>query len=113
MNQDRILRKTRRVRRKIIGTKEMPRLSVFRSNKFIYAQIIDDSLAKTLLGVSQKHLKDVSGNKIDMAKAVGVLIAKEAAAKKISKVVFDRGAYIYKGRVKALAEGAREGGLIF
>lgn len=113
MNQDRILRKTRRVRRKIIGTTELPRLSVFKSNRFIYAQIIDDSNQKTLLGVSEKGLKEVSGNKSDKAKAIGVLVAKEALAKKIEKVVFDRGAYVYKGRVKALAEGAREGGLIF
>lgn len=113
MNQDRILRKTRRVRRKIIGTSELPRLSVFRSNKFIYAQIIDDSKQKTILGVSEKGLKDAVGNKSDKAKALGILVAKEALAKKIDKVVFDRGAYVYKGRVKALADGAREGGLSF
>lgn len=113
MNQDRILRKTRRVRRKIIGTTDLPRLSVFRSNKFIYAQIIDDSNQKTLLGVSEKSLKDAAGNKSEKAKALGMLVAKEALAKKIDKVVFDRGSYVYKGRVRALADGAREGGLIF
>ncbi len=113
MNQDRILRKTRRVRRKILGTKDMPRLSVFRSNKFIYAQIIDDDKKQTILGISEKHLESAVGKKLDRAKALGVLVAKEALSKKIKKVVFDRGRYIYKGRVRALAQGAREGGLVF
>ncbi len=113
MNQDRILRKTRRVRRKILGTKEMPRLSVFRSNKFIYAQVIDDDKKETILGVSEKNLENVVGKKLDRAKALGILVAKKAIDKKISKVVFDRGRYIYKGRIKALAQGAREGGLVF
>lgn len=113
MNQDRILRKTRRVRRKILGTKDMPRLSVFRSNKYMYAQLIDDEKQETILGVTEKNLEIQTGKKFDKSKELGMLVAKKALAKKIKKVVFDRGRYIYKGRVKALAEGAREGGLTF
>jgi len=113
MNQDRILRKTRRVRRKIFGTKDAPRLSVFRSNKYIYAQLIDDEKKETILAVSEKKLGKASGPKFDRSKELGVLLAKEALGKKIKKVIFDRGRYIYKGRVRALAEGAREGGLNF
>ncbi len=113
MNQDRILRKTRRGRRKKQGTKNMPRLSVFRSNKYMYAQLIDDESQKTILGISENKLGESKGTKFDKSKELGLLVAKEALSKKIKKVVFDRGRYIYKGRVKALAEGAREGGLIF
>ncbi len=113
MIKDRVLRRQKRVRNKLVGTKEMPRLSVFRSNQYIYAQLIDDSVKKTILGVSQKHLKEVKGKKIDKSKELGLLLAKQALSKKIGKVVFDRGSYAYKGRVRALAEGAREGGLIF
>ncbi len=113
MNQDRILRKTRRVRRKITGTKEMPRLSVFRSNKYMYAQLIDDESQKTILGISEAKLEQTEGAKFDKSKQLGILLAKEALSKKIKKVVFDRGRYVYKGRVRALAEGCREGGLVF
>ncbi|MEX2013207.1 MAG: 50S ribosomal protein L18 [Candidatus Levyibacteriota bacterium] len=113
MNQDRILRKTRRVRRKLFGTKEAPRLSVFRSNKYIYAQLIDDEKKETILAVSEKKLGKTTGPKFDRSKELGVLLAKEALSKKIKRVIFDRGRYIYKGRVRALAEGAREGGLNF
>lgn len=113
MNQDRILRKTRRVRRKIQGSKDMPRLSVFRSNKYMYAQLIDDEKQQTILGISEEKLEKAEGAKLEKSKQLGLLLAKQAISKKIKKVVFDRGRYIYKGRVKAFAEGAREGGLTF
>lgn len=103
-----------RVRSKVQGTKERPRLCVFRSNASMYAQLIDDQQGKTLIGVSERMLKEEEKKgKIQRAKATGVLLAKYAAKKKITKVVFDRGSYAYHGRVKALAEGAREGGLTF
>lgn len=102
----------RRIRAKAKGTTLRPRLTVFRSNKFIYAQVIDDEKRKTIVGVNQSEIK-AEGNKTDKAKAIGVLIAKKALAKKIASVVFDRGSYRYHGRVKALAQGAREGGLKF
>ncbi len=106
-----ILRRTR-VRSKIKGTSQRPRLSVFRSNKFIYAQIIDDEKGKTILGVSEREIKE-KNTKTENSKNLGLLVAKKAAQKKINEVVFDRGSYQYHGRVKALAEGAREGGLKF
>ncbi|OGH09034.1 MAG: 50S ribosomal protein L18 [Candidatus Levybacteria bacterium RBG_16_35_6] len=106
------LKRQKRIRTKITKSKEKPRLSVFRSNKFIYAQIIDDKSGKTLLGISEKEL-DKKGIKSEKAKELGKLLAKKATAKKIKEVVFDRGRYAYHGRVKKLAEGAREGGLIF
>lgn len=103
-----------RVRGKISGTAECPRLNVFRSNSNIYAQLIDDVQGVTLAAASSidKEFDGVGGNK-DAARKVGQLIAKRAAEKKISQVVFDRGGYIYHGRIKELAEGAREGGLKF
>lgn len=111
--QKRELRK-KRVRARISGTKLVPRLSVFRSAKYIYAQIIDDEKGKVLLSASEKDLKKEKGlKKSERAKALGVFLAKEALEKKIEKIVFDRGGYKYHGRVKALAEGAREGGLKF
>lgn len=110
-----------RVRAKIKGTKERPRLSVFRSNRFISAQLIDDEKGKTLLLVSEKHLdskklkkeKETIGQKTERARKLGLLLGKMAASRKIEAVIFDRGRYTYHGRVKALAEGAREGGLKF
>lgn len=103
-----------RVRAKTKGTSEMPRLSVYRSNKFIYAQIIDDSKRKTIIGVSEKELTlKEKVNKSVKSKELGLLIAKKALGKKVKEVIFDRGEYRYHGRVKALAEGAREGGLKF
>lgn len=103
-----------RVRAKIIGTKDRPRLSVFRSNRYIYAQIIDDEQGKTILGVSEKHLETAKGmKKSEKAKALGLLLAKKALQKKVKKVVFDRGSYSYRGRVTSFAEGGREGGLKF
>jgi large subunit ribosomal protein L18 len=92
------------------GTAEMPRLAVFRSNRFMYAQLINDEAAKTLVSASSIELK---GKKSDAAFEVGKELAKKALAAKISTVVFDRGGFGYKGRVKRLADGAREGGLKF
>ena len=107
-------RRHMRVRRKISGTAERPRLCVYRSNTNIYAQIIDDVAGNTLVAVStlDKEIKTKHANK-EAAKEVGTLIAKRAAEKKIVDVVFDRGGYIYHGVVKELAEAAREGGLKF
>ena len=102
-----------RVRSKISGTAECPRLNVFRSNKNIYAQLIDDVAGVTLASASTVD-KDISGeNKTEDAKAVGASIAKKANEKGIKEVVFDRGGYLYHGRVAALAEAARENGLEF
>lgn len=104
-----------RVRKKVTGTAERPRLAVFRSNKEIYAQLIDDVAGHTICAASSsdKQGKALTGTKVEKAKAVGKMIAEQAAAKGISEVGFDRGGYLYHGRVKALAEGAREGGLQF
>ena len=106
-----------RVRRNIRGTEERPRLSVFRSSKHIYAQIIEDQSGKTLAAVSTVS-KDVAGDlkfsgNVEAAKAVGTAIAKIALDKNIKQVVFDRNGFLYHGRVKALAEAAREAGLTF
>lgn len=102
-----------RTRKKVQGTKERPRLSVFRSNQYIYAQIIDDSKRQTILGVSEKNVDRGAKEKANIAKELGMVLAKMALDKKIKKVVFDRGSYAFHGKVKALAEGAREGGLKF
>ena len=107
------VRRHARVRAKISGTTECPRLCVYRSNKNIEAQIIDDVKRVTLVSSSSMSLKLESGSNIDAAKAVGSDIAKKALAKKVKKVVFDRSGYLYHGRVKALAEAAREAGLEF
>ena len=101
-----------RVRGKISGTPECPRLNVFRSNANIYAQIIDDTVGKTLVAASTLEVK-VDGTKTDAAKAVGAAVAKKALENGIEKVVFDRGGNLYHGRIQALAEGAREAGLDF
>ncbi|GLB46621.1 50S ribosomal protein L18 [Philodulcilactobacillus myokoensis] len=102
-----------RVRRKVSGTAECPRLDVYRSNKNIYAQVINDDNGSTLVSASTLD-KDVSGNtKVEQSQSVGKLVAKRANDKNISKVVFDRGGYIYHGRVEALADAARENGLQF
>ncbi len=110
------LKRHERVRKKITGTTERPRLSVFRSNVYISAQIIDDSKGVTLTMASsqEKDLAKKKGTKnIEMAKKVGQLLAKRAKEKKITSVVFDKGGYLYHGKVKALADAAREGGLEF
>jgi large subunit ribosomal protein L18 len=111
-NSARLMRH-KRVRETIFGTKEVPRLSVFRSNKAIYAQIIDDENKTTLVSASSldKSLKLKNGGNVEAAKAVGKLLAENAKKAKIKKVVFDRGGYLYHGRVQALAEAARENGL--
>ncbi len=114
---DRKMERTRRhirVRRKVSGTAERPRLCVYRSNTNLYVQIIDDVAAKTLVAAStlDKEIKTKHANK-EAAKELGTLIAKKASDKKIETVVFDRGGYIYHGVVKELAEAAREGGLKF
>jgi len=103
-----------RIRGKISGTAERPRLSVFRSNKEMYVQLIDDTKGVTLAAASTRD-KDFArtGNKSEQSKSIGSTLAKKAAEKGITEVVFDRGGYLYHGRVKAVAEGAREGGLKF
>ena len=107
------VRRHARVRRKVSGTKECPRLCVYRSNKNIEAQLIDDVKGVTLVASSSMELKLENGSNIEAAAKVGADIANKAKAKKISKVVFDRSGYVYHGRVKALAEAAREAGLEF
>lgn len=102
-----------RIRSKISGSPERPRLNVFRSNKGIYAQVIDDISGKTLAAASSKSLSNFQGNKTQQAAAVGKLVAEKAKTAGVATVVFDRGGYLYHGRVKALADGAREGGLVF
>lgn len=110
---DERLRRHARVRTKISGTPECPRLCVFRSNAHIHAQIIDDVNGKTLASCSSVALKLANGGNVEAAKTVGTELAKRAQAANIKKVVFDRGGYIYHGRVQALAEAAREAGLEF
>jgi len=107
-------RRHRRIRGKVSGTAERPRLAVFRSNKGIFAQLIDDSSGRTIAGASWLGLpKSFKGDKSEQAAAVGKALAATAQKAGIESVVFDRGGYLYHGRVKALAEGAREGGLKF
>jgi large subunit ribosomal protein L18 len=108
------LKRHRRVRKNISGTAERPRLNVFRSLNHIYAQIIDDTNGVTLVSASsmEKDFNGYGGN-VEAAKAVGKKVAEKAVAAGIKSVVFDRGGYVYHGRVAALAEGAREGGLDF
>jgi large subunit ribosomal protein L18 len=106
-------RRHRRIRGKVAGTAERPRLAVFRSNKGIFAQLVDDESGRTLAGASWLALKSFSGNKTDQAREVGKALAEAAQKAGLESVVFDRGGYLYHGRVKALADGAREGGLKF
>ncbi len=107
-------RRHRRIRGKVAGTAERPRLAVFRSNRGIFAQLIDDETGKTLAGASWLGLaKNFKGNKSEQAAEVGKALAKAAKAAGVETCVFDRGGYLYHGRVKALADGAREGGLQF
>lgn len=105
-------RRVKRVRATLRGTPERPRLSVFRSNKHIYAQVIDDTAGRTLAAASSAAVK-AAGKKTEAAKAVGTALAASARASGVTRVVFDRGPYRYHGRVKALADAAREGGLEF
>lgn len=107
------VRRHERVRAKISGTPECPRLCVYRSNKHIEAQLIDDVNGITLVSSASTQLKLENGSNIEASKIVGADIAKKALAKNITKIVFDRSGYVYHGRVKALAEAAREAGLQF
>ncbi|GAB5557287.1 MAG: 50S ribosomal protein L18 [Schleiferiaceae bacterium] len=113
--EQRRLRIRRRIRKTVSGSTERPRLSVFRSNKEIYVQLIDDLTGTTLLSASsaEKAIADAEGNKVEKAFLVGKAIAEKAKDKGIEVCTFDRGGYLYHGRVKSLAEGAREGGLKF
>jgi large subunit ribosomal protein L18 len=110
--QEKRIKRHARVRAKVIGSIEKPRLCVFRSNSHIYAQLIDDTKKSTIVSANDIEIKEKT-DKVNVSKQVGALLAKKAAEKKIIEVVFDRGGYKYHGRVKALAEGAREGGLKF
>ncbi len=103
----------RRIRGKVSGTTESPRLSVFRSNKFIYAQLIDDSTGKTLAHSSSRESEIGGATPVERSKAVGKQLAERAKTAGVESAVFDRGGYRYHGNVRALAEGAREGGLKF
>jgi large subunit ribosomal protein L18 len=112
--EERRLRIKKRIRKKIIGTEARPRLSVFRSNSAVYAQIIDDVKGNTLVAASSREIAaDRKSVNIELAKQVGQLIAKKASEKGILSVTFDRNGYLYHGKVKSLADGAREGGLQF
>ena len=107
-------RRQRRIRGKVAGTAERPRLAVFRSNKGIFAQLVDDQSGRTIAGASWLGVKkSFKGTKTEQAAEVGKLVAEAAKKAGIDSVVFDRGGYLYHGRVKALADGAREGGLKF
>ncbi len=107
------IRRHKRVRKTLSGTAERPRLVVFRSNRGIEAQLIDDIAGKTLAASSSLGLKSFKGNKVDQAAEVGKTLAAAAKSAGIESAVFDRGGYLYHGRVKALADAAREGGLTF
>jgi large subunit ribosomal protein L18 len=114
MRINRFLQRKLRVKARVRGNKVRPRLSVFRSNKGIYAQIIDDTKKVTLVSASSREVKTTKGvGKIDVAASVGQTLAKKALAKKIRKVVFDKSGYKYHGRIKALADAARKEGLEF
>ena len=106
-------RRHRRVRRRIVGNAERPRLVVFRSNRGISAQLVDDLEGKTVASASWIQLQGFRGNKVEQAAEVGKLVAEKAKGAGVERVVFDRGGYLYHGRVKALADAAREGGLQF
>jgi large subunit ribosomal protein L18 len=103
----------KRIRRRLSGTTERPRLAVFRSLSHIYAQVIDDTKGRTLVAASSNEKNGVDGGNLAGAKAIGKLVAERAQANGVSTVVFDRGGYLYHGRVKALADAAREAGLKF
>lgn len=110
MNLEFRIKRHIKIRKRLVGTSKRPRLAVFRSNKHIYAQIIDDTLGKTLVSASDSK---VLGTKKEKAYKVGKILVEKALKKRISKVVFDRGGFLYHGRVEVLAKGAREGGLKF
>ncbi len=110
-----LVRRQRRVRRKVVGSAARPRLAVYRSNRHVYAQLVDDTGGRTLTAASSlsPEVRETGGDKKAVARAVGALVARKAREAGIERAVFDRGGYQYHGRVKALAEGAREGGLTF
>ncbi len=112
-----LLRRKRRVRKKVFGTSQRPRLTVFRTNRHIYAQVIDDTVGRTLVSAStlSSELRGTlrSSGSVEAASKVGALLAKKAAEARVEKIVFDRNRYRYHGRVKALADAARQGGLQF
>ncbi len=108
---DRRNRRKLKIRNRVVGTMERPRLSVYRTNQHIYAQLVDDSNSQTLMATSDVKLE--KGTKSEKAKLVGESLAKLAQAKKITKVVFDRNGFKFHGRIKELAQGAKDGGLIF
>ncbi|MDD5569033.1 MAG: 50S ribosomal protein L18 [Candidatus Pacebacteria bacterium] len=111
--QEKRIKRHRSVRAKIAGSEKRPRVCVFRSNSHIYAQIIDDVKKVTILAANDSEMKAGKKSKVELAKAVGLALAVKAGEKKITEIIFDRGGYKYHGRVKALAEGLREGGLKF
>lgn len=113
ISQEKRAKRHRKIRKRISGTADKPRLCVFKSAKHIYAQLVNDEKGKTILALSDADIKKTKEAKVKVAAEVGKAIAKEALAKKIVNVVFDRGGYKYHGRIKALADGAREGGLKF
>jgi len=117
MQDKKLIRRTKiryRIRKIVTGTAERPRLSVFRSNKSIYAQVIDDLNGHTIVAASSKDSGvDAKSKKVDQAVAVGKILAEKAKAAGVTAVTFDRGGYLYHGRIKALADGAREAGLQF
>jgi len=114
VKQEKRIRRHKKIRMNMHGTKDRPRLFVYRSNQHIYVQLVDDDKAKIMMGASDKDVKSKKGEKkTDVAKEVGKLIAKKAMENKIEKVIFDRGGVLFHGRVKAVADGAREGGLKF
>lgn len=112
-NREKRLVRHKRIRAKVSGTALRPRLCVFRSGKHIYAQLVDDGKGKVLFSASDSALGKAKQTKVEKAREVGKLIAEKAKKAKMEKVVFDRGGYGYHGRIKAVAEGAREGGLKF
>jgi large subunit ribosomal protein L18 len=111
--RDRRARRHKRVRKHIVGTAERPRLVIFRSNRGIAAQLVDDTAGKTVAAASFLNARDAKGNKTDQATAVGKLLAENAKKAGVKSVLFDRSGYLYHGRVKALADAAREGGMEF
>lgn len=106
-----VVRRHRRVRKKVTGTAERPRLAVYRSNRHVYAQLIDDATARTLAAASDREVSGADAGKVGTAKAVGALLAERATKAGIASAVFDRGGRLYHGRVAAVADGAREKGL--
>jgi|TARA_B100000214_G_scaffold368110_1_gene339160 large subunit ribosomal protein L18 len=111
--EKRRLKIRKNIRSKIFGTGERPRVSIFKSNKAIYSQIIDDLSGNTIVSCSSVEIKKFGKNNIESSKEVGLKLAEKAKKKGIKEVLFDRGGYLYHGKIKSFAEGAREGGLIF